>query len=248
MRETRRQILGMPVDAIDMDRAMVLVDRSLADGGRRLTVLAMNPEKVFALEKDPVLRKVFHEAYLVLPDGIGVVAALRFLHGTPVGRVPGADLMQRLCGLAALRGYRVFLFGASEEVNAGAAAELIRRNPGLLVVGRQNGYLPDNEMEAFAARINEAQPDLLFVALGSPRQELWMQRWLPELDVGICQGIGGTLDTIVGTVKRAPLLFQKTGLEWFYRLASQPSRAKRQIRLPIFALRVVAARFKKGEE
>lgn len=247
MKETRQQILGMPVDAIDMDRAMVAIDRSLAAGIRRRTVLAMNPEKVFALEKDPQLRTVFDEAYLVLPDGIGVVAGLRFLHGIPVGRVPGADLMQQLCGLAALRGYRVFLYGAEEAVNRGAAEELMRRNPGLQIVGRQNGYLPEDRMGELVAMINEVRPDLLFVAMGSPLQELWMQRWLSQLDVGICQGIGGTLDTIVGKVKRAPVLFQKAGLEWFYRLAAQPSRAKRQARLPLFAARVLVQKLRKGE-
>ncbi len=247
MEGTRRQLLGMPVDAIDMDLAMVLIDQSLAAGSKRRTVLAMNPEKVFALENDPQLRTVFQDAFLVLPDGIGVVAGLRLLHRLPVGRVPGADLMQRLCALAALRGYGIFLYGATEEVNAGAADELVRRNPGLRVVGRQNGYLPEDEMDGLIERLNDVRPDLLFVALGSPRQEEWMSRWLPQLDVGICQGIGGTLDTIVGTVKRAPLVFQKTGLEWFYRLASQPGRAKRQAKLPLFAARVVLERLKRGK-
>jgi len=136
----------------------------------------------------------------------------------------------------------VFLYGAKEEVNAGSAVELARRCPGLRIAGRANGYLRLDEMPALLERINASGADILFVALGSPAQERWMAEHLPQLNVKVCQGIGGTLDTIVGAVKRAPLLFQRFGLEWLYRLLCQPSRAWRQRVLPLFAMQVVWAK------
>jgi N-acetylglucosaminyldiphosphoundecaprenol N-acetyl-beta-D-mannosaminyltransferase len=239
----RHTVLGAPVDAVTMGEALAYVEaRASSPACPAEYVLALNPEKVFALEKDPGLLEFFKGAGLLLPDGIGVVLAMRFLYGAKAGRVPGADLMQAACDLAARRGFGIFLYGATEEVNAGAAAELARRYPGLRVAGRANGYLSPEEREGLVHRINGSGAEILFVALGSPAQERWMRENLPKLEVRVCQGIGGTLDTIVGTVKRAPKIFQRLGLEWFYRLLSQPSRAWRQRVLPVFAIRVLAAK------
>ena len=154
-------------------------------------------------------------------------------------RVPGSELMPKLCELAARKGYGVFLFGSKEEVNQESAEKLVQRYPGLRIAGRANGYLKEEEMPKLVGRINASGAKILFVALGSPKQEQWIQKWLPQLDVGICQGIGGTLDTIVGTVKRAPPLFCRFGLEWFYRLITNPKRIRRQMVLPVFAWMVI---------
>ena len=124
----RYDILGVPVDAVDMAQALSFIEGQLAEcQGAPIYILAVNPEKVFAIKKDQFLASFFEKAGLLLPDGIGVVAALRFLYGARVDRVPGADLMQAICGLSAERGYKVFLYGAKEEVNAGSAVELARR-------------------------------------------------------------------------------------------------------------------------
>jgi N-acetylglucosaminyldiphosphoundecaprenol N-acetyl-beta-D-mannosaminyltransferase len=136
--------------------------------------------------------------------------------------------MQAICAIAPERGYRIFVYGASEEVSADAVQKLRVRYPGINIVGRANGYVKEVDMPALVQRINALRPDILFVALGSPRQEEWLHRWLPELKVKVCQGIGGTLDTIVGRVKRAPAAWQRLGLEWLYRLVRQPSRIVRQ--------------------
>lgn len=238
----RCRILGAPVDALDMTSALAFIDRYVAEGERPGVVLAMNPEKVYALRRDPFLKRFFDGAALLLPDGIGVVLALRFLHGRKIDRAPGADLMQALCARSPETGHRIFVYGASEEVNKGAVEELGRRHPGIRIVGRANGYLPEEEMGGLVAQINDSGADILFVALGSPRQEKWMQEHLPQLNIKIAQGIGGTLDTITGRVKRAPKLFQKLGLEWLYRLLAQPSRIVRQKALPRFAWEVLRAK------
>lgn len=242
----RLRVLDMPVDAVTMASALDFVDAAVTETKRGQLILAMNPEKVIALQADPELRGFFESAALLIPDGIGLVVATRWLRSARLGRVAGADLMQNICGLSARKGYSVFLYGASEEVNRGSAEILAQRYPGLAIAGRCNGYVGEDQMEALVQQINDSAPNILFVALGSPRQEQWVSAHLDRLDVSVIQCIGGTLDTIVGTVKRAPILFQKAGLEWFYRLLREPKRVLRQKALPLFTLKVIKeiARFK----
>ena len=235
----RTEILGIPVDCVTMEGAVDFAEHMIEDGSKGNYILAVNPEKVMALLKDAALRAAFAGAALLIPDGIGVVWAMRRLHGLAAVRVPGSELMPNLCALAARKGYGVFLYGSKEEVNEGAAERLVQRYPGLRIVGRAKGYLKEKEMPGLVARINASGADILFVALGSPKQEGWILQWLPKLNVKVCQGIGGTLDTIVGTVKRAPPIFCRLGLEWFYRLVTDPRRAKRQAVLPVFAWKVL---------
>jgi N-acetylglucosaminyldiphosphoundecaprenol N-acetyl-beta-D-mannosaminyltransferase len=154
--------------------------------------------------------------------------------------------MLHTCELAPLRNYRIFILGAPEEVNAAAVEELRRRFPGINIVGRANGYFEPRANSDLVRRINDSATDILFVALGSPRQERWIEANLPHLNVRVCQGIGGTLDTIVGTAKRAPHAWQALGLEWAYRLLSQPSRAKRQLKLLAFVFEVLSLKFSGG--
>ena len=244
MAPPRLDILGIAVDAVDMEGALAEVDRRIRVGSSPGYILAANPEKVYAIRRNPFLASFFREAALVIPDGIGVVLAMRWLHGRSISRVAGADLMQNICRISPQKGYRIFIYGASEEVNAGAVEQLSRRNPGIRIVGRANGYVPQAEMADLVEKINASNADILFIALGSPRQEEWLSRWLPHLQVMVCQGIGGTLDTIVGKVKRAPIGWQKLGLEWLYRLLHQPSRIFRQKVLARFAVEALAAKFR----
>jgi N-acetylglucosaminyldiphosphoundecaprenol N-acetyl-beta-D-mannosaminyltransferase len=116
--------------------------------------------------------------------------------------------------------------------------------PGLKIAGRRNGYVEEGREEDVVALINQCRPDMLFVALGSPRQEQWMSRWLPQLDVRICQGVGGTFDVLSGVARRAPRAVQRLRLEWLFRLLADPRRAKRQAALPRFAAAVLRERLK----
>jgi N-acetylglucosaminyldiphosphoundecaprenol N-acetyl-beta-D-mannosaminyltransferase len=241
----RYRVLNTPVDAVSMDGALDFIDEYLADPLLPVGfILAVNPEKVFVLRQSDFLKCFFEEATLLICDGIGMVKALRLLHQVKISRVPGADLMQNLCARSAQRGYKIFVYGASEEVNRGACDELRQRYPGINIVGRANGFVPQEQMPDLVRQINESEAQLLFVAMGSPRQEQWMADHASELTtVKLCQGIGGTLDTIVGTVKRAPVIWQKMGLEWFYRLLCQPTRIGRQWRLLSFMREVLFDKF-----
>lgn len=241
----RYPILDIWTDGVTMEQALSITDGFIQHGNRPHTVFATNPEKNFSVPKDAFLYKCFQNADLLLPDGIGMVYAARMLHSAEISRVPGCEFMQELCVRAAEQGYGVFIYGAKEEVNAKAAETLQERLPGLKIAGRCNGYLSEERMEELVEQINSSKAEILFIALGSPRQEKWFARHADKLKhVKVVQGIGGTLDVITGNVKRAPAVFCNTGLEWLYRLMAEPKRLKRQRVLPVFAAHVLWAKTK----
>lgn len=241
----RLKILDVWVDPVDMNEALHRVDRFVTEGTRPHAVFAVNPEKNFSVPRDPELYSAFGRADLLIPDGIGVVLAARLLHRARLSRVPGVELMENICRLAHAKGYGIFIYGAREEVNARSVEILSLRYPGIRIVGRSSGFVPDGEMPALLERINESGAQILFLALGSPRQEKWFVTHARQLTtVRVCQGIGGTLDTIAGTVKRAPRIWCKYSAEWLYRLLSEPKRIGRQKVLPLFAFRVMGEKLR----
>lgn len=236
----RLKILDIWVDPLTRDAAIERARKMLREGTRPHSIFASNPEKNFTIPEDPVLYKVYREADMLLPDGIGMVLAGRLLYRKRFSRLPGSEFIFDLCRLAVEGDHGVFVYGAREEVNAGAVRILEQRFPGIRIVGRSNGYVPESEMEQLVERINDSKAAILFVALGSPRQEKWVAAHRDSLSqVKICQGVGGTLDTITGHVKRAPLIWCRYNLEWLYRLLSEPSRISRQKLLPVFATMVL---------
>lgn len=210
-------------------------EQFLATAGPPRAVIAVNPEKVMKARLDPRLLQCLRDAAVLIPDGIGVVVAARLLGLGRMERVPGSELMPKLCDMAARRGQSIYLFGGNADVNDDVAARLPNLYPGLRIAGRHHGYVDEANMGPIVADINASGAELLFLALGSPRQELWMAAHLPQLKVRICQGVGGTFDVIAGRVPRAPRAFIALNLEWFYRLLSQPQRLLRQTALPQFA-------------
>jgi N-acetylglucosaminyldiphosphoundecaprenol N-acetyl-beta-D-mannosaminyltransferase len=238
MKPKRIEVLGVPVDCVNMRQSVDIVDHMMA-GNKAEAVIAVNPDKA---QGDAVLLTRLRQAGLLIPDGIGLVAAARLLGLGSMERVPGSELMPAICEMAAKKGYKVYLFGAASDVNQRAREVLRERFPGILIAGGRDGYVKEEEMPQFIDEINASGAQILFVALGSPRQELWMEKYLPQLNVKVCQGVGGTFDVIAGKVKRAPLAFRKMHLEWFYRLASQPKRLLRQTALPKFVSQVIRKR------
>ncbi|MEW6247771.1 MAG: WecB/TagA/CpsF family glycosyltransferase [Nitrospirota bacterium] len=238
MKPARTEILGVPVDCVTMDQAVAVVGAMLA-GDKPCSIMAVNPEKVVRATGDPLLLDRLRRADLLIPDGIGIVLAARLLGLGSFERVPGSELMPRLCARAAAAGRTVFLFGGAPDVNRQTATVLQRRFPGIRIVGASHGYLQEEDMPGLIAAINASRADLLFVALGSPKQEAWIDRYLPALNVKVCQGVGGTFDVIAGRVKRAPASVRRLHLEWLYRLVAQPTRIGRQAALPLFAWHVL---------
>ncbi len=240
----RIEILGVPVDCVTMTSAVSFAESVISDKDRQqIRVVAVNPEKAIKAQEDHNLLSFLKGSQLLLPDGIGLVKAAKFLKLADMVRVPGSEFMPSLCVQAAKKGFKIFLFGGKPEVNQKVFDVLRQTCPGIQIVGSQDGYVDEHDMPDLINRINASEADILFLALGSPKQELWMDRYLAQTNVRLCQGVGGTFDVIAGNVKRAPLAFRKLNLEWFYRLASQPSRILRQTALPKFAFRVLRSKW-----
>jgi N-acetylglucosaminyldiphosphoundecaprenol N-acetyl-beta-D-mannosaminyltransferase len=227
----RVDILGVSIDAVTYATALERMDAMIRSG---------EPHHVFTADVSGIMRardeaqlgEIIRTADLVTADGAGVLWAARLFDFPLPERVSGVDLVRRLCGLAARNGYRVFLLGAAPGV-AQAAAEVLRReHPGLTVCGVQDGYFPDAAQVAELLR--EARPDIVFVALGIPTQELFIRRWYRELGLPLCLGVGGSFDVISGRLERAPLWMQRAGLEWLFRLRQEPKRWRRMAALPRF--------------
>ncbi|WP_016839328.1 WecB/TagA/CpsF family glycosyltransferase [Ureibacillus thermosphaericus] len=233
MKET---VLGIQVNTENYDELIEQIFQRIERKEKSL-IVAINPEKIMKAKEDPALKKLLNEAEFQIPDGIGVILASKIQKGQISERVTGVDLMMRLCEEAATKQKSIFLYGGKPGVAASAAEKLKALYPGIQIAGIQHGYETDNEK--VISKINEAKPDILFVAMGSPKQENWINANRDQLYPTIYQGVGGSFDVLAGNVKRAPKAFQKVGLEWFYRLMMEPKRIKRQMALPKFLLEVV---------
>jgi len=172
----------------------------------------------------------------VTPDGAGVLLATRMKGMRLPERVSGVDLVDRISEMAARKGFRIYLLGASEMVVQAAAGVLAARYPGLIIAGIHDGYFKPEDEPRVVRDIATARPDVLFVALGIPKQEQFIRSYFTELGVPVMIGVGGSYDVISGTLKRAPEWMQKSGMEWLYRLMQQPSRLPRLAALPKFML------------
>jgi len=186
--------------------------------------VVINAGKVVMMHKDRPLMDIINSCQMVQADGQSIIWASRIL-GKPLReRVTGIDLMEKLVQLADQKGYRVFFFGAREEVVSRVVSIYRQRYKNLQVAGYRNGYFDDRDSPGIVAEIRQTHPDILFVAFESPRKEYWISRYLSELNVPFCMGVGGSFDVIAGITRRAPKWMQRMGLEWFYRFIQEPRR------------------------
>ncbi len=230
----RTDILGVGFDNVSLNESVRRAMSMIMDGERHYAVTP-NSEIVYLCLRDERARGAINGADIVLPDGSGVVLASRMLK-TPLGqKVAGIDFASALCEMLAAEKKSLFLFGAKPGVAEAAADALKERFEGLNVCGTADGYFSDEQ--AVVSRINDAKPDVLFVCLGAPKQELWMAKWRDRLDTSLSVGLGGSLDVFAGNVKRAPGFMIRLNLEWLYRLACDPRRIGRMMSLPRFLLR-----------
>ena len=232
-------ILGMRVHDVTFAEAVALLRWQIASG-RAGMVVTPNTEFAMRARCDLEFRQLLGSAGLAIPDGIGLVWASRLL-GDPIREhVRGTDLVDKLAALGAAEGYRFFLLGAAEGVAAAAAARLQERHPGLRIAGTHSGSpQPAYDDEAAAVIRAAGRVDVLLVAYGAPAQERWIARNQPRLGVPVAIGVGGVFDFFSGRARRAPPWVRRLELEWLYRLVRQPSRWRRQLALPRFAVCVV---------
>jgi len=234
-------ILGCRLDLLDQDDATEAI-LCFAREGAGARVVTLGTEMVVYAQRDPAFREVINSSALSLCDTIGILTVARRRGARLEERVTGVELMERLCQRAAAEALPVFLFGGAEGVAADAAAILEVSFPGLIVAGTRNGFYTSEEEPAIVETIRASGAQILFVGLGSPRQEMWLARNLAATGCGAGIGVGGSFDVISGRVKRAPMIWRQLGIEWLYRLIREPQRLRRQLALPYFVWLVVLDR------
>ncbi|MFC0212925.1 WecB/TagA/CpsF family glycosyltransferase [Paenibacillus chartarius] len=202
-------------------------------------VVTANPIILMTGLDNPSYMKMLRDAELVVPDGAGLVWAAGYV-GEPVAeRVAGYDLMHELMKAGNSRGWKVYLLGAAPGIADAAADKIRAMYPGIQIVGCRDGFFKDEEDEAVIAHVAAAAPHILLVARGANNQDPWIAKYKKRLGVPVMMGVGGSFDVLSGRLKRAPKLFQRLRLEWFYRLLQEPARYKRMLILPKFALKVM---------
>jgi N-acetylglucosaminyldiphosphoundecaprenol N-acetyl-beta-D-mannosaminyltransferase len=222
-----------------MSAALDRIEQFVEDGGHH-QVATINPEFVMSAQKDQEFSKVLESADLCLADGTGVVWAARRQGCELGGPVPGVDLIPPLAALCARRGFRLFLLGAAPGVAAELAARLRTEHPGLEVAAHPGSPDPSSDEQTLRL-IHEHRAQVLLVAFGAPKQDLWIARLGDRLGVSVAIGVGGAFDYLTGRVPRAPVWMRGAGLEWLHRLANQPWRIRRMVVLPGFAIKVLSA-------
>lgn len=226
-------ILGSPVDRVGPVEALDRIEALLKDPNFHLIVTADASGLVLA-RTDPEFAAILRRAALVTPDSAGVLWAAR-RRGRPIpARASGVELLDALCARSADRGHRIFLLGAEPGVAEMAAERLRLRHPGCHIVGFRHGYFPPESDELVARQIAEAKPDILFVAMGIPRQEKFLARYGSLTGARVGMGVGGSLDVFSGRVKRAPQWIQRLNLEWLWRVALDPKKLPKVLTLPRF--------------
>ena len=217
------EMMGCRIDNLSMEETLQKVDGFIRDGRPRQHVV-VNVDKLVKASRDIELQRIINQCALVNVDGMPVVWASRLLGKGLKERVAGIDLYEALMSRSAELGWRVFLLGAKEEVVSAVKVIYERKYPGLIVAGYRNGYWEAEEELCVVKQVKAAQPDLLFVAISSPKKEQFLGRYQAEMKVPFAMGVGGTFDVAAGNVKRAPVWMQKSGLEWFYRFLQEPRR------------------------
>lgn len=220
-------LFDIPIKAMTMAQALDLIDQAIA-ASATLQIGVVNAAKVVNMYRNPGLGADVLSSDVIFADGASVVWASHILGSPLPERVAGIDLMMGMFERGQKKGYRVYLFGATEEVNRTVAERITTDFPGVIVAGRRNGYFSADEEETIANDIAQAKPDILLVAITSPKKEQFLAHWSDRIKVPICHGVGGSFDVYAGKVKRAPLFWQRCGMEWLYRLLQEPRRMWRR--------------------
>lgn len=237
MRKTTN-ILGVPIDIVTNKSAFEKF-RSLLKEEKCSVIFTPNSEIVMAASKDEGLKKVLKESDLCIPDGIGLIYASKIHNLGLTERVTGVDFMYKILSYCNDYDKSIYILGGKPGVAEMACKNIHKKFPNVKIKGFADGYFKKEEERKIIERINGLKPDILFVGLGAPKQEIWIHQYKDKLNVKVAMGVGGSIDIWAGTAKRAPEIFQKLGLEWFYRLIKEPWRYKRMMVLPKFMIKVL---------
>ncbi len=239
----RIDVLGVAYDNVTMEEALAK-GREILMGEKCCYCVTPNAEMAYEALHDEAFCGVLNGADLVLPDGAGVVLGAKILKTPLKQKVAGIEFAQNMLSVMEELGARLFLLGSKPGVAELAAEKMLAKHPQLQISGTADGYFKDEA--AVVRKINEVGADVVYVCLGAPKQERFMRAHQGELCVKLMCGLGGTLDGIAGTVKRAPRWMIRLQLEWLYRLIKEPRRFGRMLRLPKFIFAAWKKRMKRG--
>lgn len=231
------KLLEIPVDCPSKQALLDWLYSQAQTADNTCQLVTMNAEMAYAASENPDFLKILQQADVIIPDGIGVVWALK-RQGIQVDRLPGVELVESLFKQSPQRGLRLGILGSSPETLKAFKATLSPEVQQQLVYCQDGYFKPEQQAEILAA-IQTAKPEILFVALGVPRQEAWIAQQRQHLAIPVMMGVGGSFDVLSGRLQRAPLWMRKAHLEWLYRLYQQPSRWRRMLALPQFVLKVL---------
>lgn len=230
----KTDILGINFDVIDLDECTKkLIDA--IDNDKKIFVVTPNPEIVMLAQNDNEFKNVLDSADIVIPDGIGIVLASKLNKIKIKKRVAGYDLVQKFFSMS--KNYKIYFLGSTSEIIQLAQQNMSKKFPNINIVGVHNGFFDDDT--EIIEQINSLKPDVLLVGMGAPKQEKWIFKYKDQINAKIFIGVGGSFDVMSGKIKRAPVIFQKLGLEWFHRLIKQPKRFFRMLALPKFLFAVL---------
>lgn len=219
----RFPIFNTYVNALSMDETIACVE-TIIEKGTPTQHVVINAAKINLMRDDPALTEIVNACPLINADGSSVVWAAKQLGIPLIERVTGCDLFQNLVSIAAEKGYKVYLFGAREEVIQEVKRIFERQYPALQIVGYRNGYFTEEDEPEMVNDMAASGADMMFVAFSSPKKEYWVHKYLDRLQIPFVMGVGGSFDIVAGKTKRDPKWMQKIGMEWFYRFAQEPRR------------------------
>lgn len=247
IKRNKAQILGYGVDLFGFDEALDYTAKHI-EANEGMQIVTINPEMIETAKINDAFAAVLNNADLVIPDGVGVKIALK-IKGINQDNIPGIEFSKKLIEYCAQEGKPIALFGAKEEIIQKTKENLQNEFPFLNISYMRNGYFSTDDEESIKNEMVQAKPAAAFIALGAPKQELLINKFKKDLPNTVFVGVGGSFDVWSGVVKRAPVIYQKLGLEWLYRTVKEPARFKRIFpTLPMFLIRVImeSATSKKG--
>jgi N-acetylglucosaminyldiphosphoundecaprenol N-acetyl-beta-D-mannosaminyltransferase len=219
----RHDFLGVPISCLTLDQTVVAAEQAMHHR-KMLQHVCLNVAKFVAMRSNPELDRDVRSSDIVSVDGMGIVWAARALGIGVPERVAGVDIMDGVIALCAAKGYRAYFLGARPDVLVQAMRNAKERFPSLVFAGSRDGYFKTEEEPKIVAAIKSSRPDCLFIGMPTPQKERFLSRYRNSLGVPFIMGVGGSLDILAGRTRRAPLLLQKTGLEWLFRTIQEPVR------------------------
>jgi len=240
----KEKVLGIDVCVTTYEELKKCI-RNDIEQNKKSYIVTVNPEKVIKASKDKSLKKILNGAKYQIPDGVGIIYASKIKKGKIKSRITGIDTMEMICELCNEENFKIFMYGAEEEVIEKAKVKLENKYPNINICGYINGY--ERDASKIIDRINNSGANVLFVALGSPKQELFISKNINDINCNILLGVGGSFDVISGKKKRAPRWMRKKGLEWLYRLIKEPKRFFRQTKIISFIFEVILEKNKENK-